>query len=29
MDVYRWLKGKDIIKPELTYTQVVAEGYVE
>jgi NitT/TauT family transport system substrate-binding protein len=28
MDVYRWLRGKNIIKVELRYNQMVADGYL-
>ena len=28
MDVYRWLRGKKIIKTELRYNQMVADGYL-
>jgi len=29
MDVYRWLREKNVIKTEMTYGQFVAEGYVQ
>lgn len=29
MDVYTWLRGKNVIKTEMTYGQFVAEGYVQ
>jgi len=28
MDVYRWLRGKKIIKSDLTYKDLVADGYI-
>jgi hypothetical protein len=28
MDVYRWLREKHIIKTEMGYGQIVAQGYV-
>ena len=28
MDVYRWLRGKNIIKTEMTYKQMVVDGYI-
>ncbi|MHB8108820.1 MAG: ABC transporter substrate-binding protein [Syntrophorhabdaceae bacterium] len=28
MDVYKWLKGKKIVKTDLSYTDLVADGYV-
>lgn len=29
MDVHKWLRGKNIIKTDMTYGQFVAEGYVQ
>lgn len=29
MDVYKWLRDKNVIKTEMTYGQFVAEGYVQ